>query len=211
MNANNNGTGQQHPFGFAFGGPQGSVRIGDYVLGENLDAIISQLADQFNGPVGTPPAAKSELDKLQKVKITSDDVAKKLDCAVCQDMYKEDEAVTKMPCSHVFHEECLLPWLKLHNQCPICRYELKTDDKDYETRKKQKQQGTPTTSAPSTPTTSTPTTSTPTTQPSSAQQQQQQAQQQQFNPFSFLFGSRPQGGNNNNNNQGGGGPPSYFA
>ncbi len=34
-------------FSFGMGG-QG-IRIGDYVLGDNLDAIISQLADQFNG------------------------------------------------------------------------------------------------------------------------------------------------------------------
>ena len=43
-----------------------------------------------------------------------------------------------MPCNHHFHCDCLLPWLKERNSCPVCRYELPTDDEDFEKRKKEK-------------------------------------------------------------------------
>ena len=55
----------------------------------------------------------------------------KLECPVCMGTFREGERYCTMPCEHLFHEQCLLPWLKERNSCPKCRFELPTDDRDY--------------------------------------------------------------------------------
>lgn len=45
-------------------------------------------------------------------------------CAICLD----DMVNIKItPCGHVFHHKCLNDWVKVKNNCPICRRELNID------------------------------------------------------------------------------------
>jgi Ring finger domain len=41
-------------------------------------------------------------------------------CAICQESLPGG-GVTKVPCSHQFHTECMLRWLPLGSNCPLCR------------------------------------------------------------------------------------------
>jgi len=52
-------------------------------------------------------------------------------CAVCLCDFEHGELSVLMPCTHPYHEMCLLPWLAKHNSCPSCRYEVMTDDEVY--------------------------------------------------------------------------------
>lgn len=110
----------------------------------HFNNILSYLIANDPNKYGNPPASKEEVEKLQKMTVNKDNLSeiKKISsdncCPVCKDEFQENEELIKLPCCHLFHNECIMPWLKERNSCPTCRFELKTDDNDYEERKKEK-------------------------------------------------------------------------
>ncbi|KAJ0264523.1 E3 ubiquitin-protein ligase RING1-like [Hirschfeldia incana] len=109
--------------------------MGDYFFGPGLEQLIQQLAENDPNRYGTPPASKSAVDGLPTVKVSKDTLKEEMNqCAVCMDEFEDGCDVKEMPCKHVFHQDCLMPWLELHNSCPVCRFELPTDDPEYERR-----------------------------------------------------------------------------
>jgi E3 ubiquitin-protein ligase RNF115/126 len=115
----------------------GGASFGDYFVGPGLEQLIEQLAENDPNRYGTPPAAKSVLSSLPDVLVTHAMVAaaEGAECAVCKEDFSPGEVAKQMPCKHIYHTDCIVPWLELHNSCPICRFELPTDDPDYEGRK----------------------------------------------------------------------------
>eukprot|EP00124_Ichthyophonus_hoferi_P004057 Ihof_evm1s404 gene=Ihof_evmTU1s404 len=96
-----------------FGTPAGATgNMGDYAWGpDGLDNIISRLMDQLQG--GAPPAPLSVIESLPTIRITKDYLGgEKKECTVCMEVWKEDEEARKLPCEHIFHQDCIVPWLK---------------------------------------------------------------------------------------------------
>ena len=57
-------------------------------------------------------------------------------CVVCSEAFVEGCVVSRVPCGHLYHADCLLRWLYRSCTCPTCRYELPTDDPVYEVQRK---------------------------------------------------------------------------
>lgn len=45
-------------------------------------------------------------------------------CAICVEQIQMGFKGMFVPCGHIYHPDCLNPWFKTHNSCPICRHEL---------------------------------------------------------------------------------------
>jgi len=43
------------------------------------------------------------------------------DCAVCLEPYKIGDNIVKLHCGHLYHYNCVCPWLKTNGMCPTCR------------------------------------------------------------------------------------------
>ena len=42
-------------------------------------------------------------------------------CDICTDKFQPDKTISRLPCSHYYHRQCILPWLSKKNNCPVCR------------------------------------------------------------------------------------------
>ncbi|CAN6682852.1 unnamed protein product [Malus baccata var. baccata] len=109
----------------------------DYVDAAGYEALLQTLAESDNaGRRGSPPASKNAVSELPSVKIASEDEA--VVCAICKDMVNVGEMSKKLPCGHGYHGDCIVPWLSSRNTCPVCRFELPTDDPEYEEERKKR-------------------------------------------------------------------------
>lgn len=56
-----------------------------------------------------PPASKDAVANLPEIKIKSGETKQ---CPVCLKEFETDSKAKSMPCHHVFHQECIVPWLE---------------------------------------------------------------------------------------------------
>ncbi|CAG9797511.1 unnamed protein product [Chironomus riparius] len=102
---------------------------GDYAWGgqQGLDTIVTQLLNQMDN-AGPPPLEKEKINEIPKCEITHEQVDSRLQCSVCWEDFQLKETVRQLPCTHVYHEDCILPWLQLHGTCPVCRKSLVAEE-----------------------------------------------------------------------------------
>ena len=46
------------------------------------------------------------------------------ECVICKELFKENEFIRILNCSHVFHINCIDEWFKDNKICPICKKEV---------------------------------------------------------------------------------------
>eukprot|EP01018_Ginkgo_biloba_P015336 Gb_29787 [translate_table: standard] len=110
---------------------------GDYLDARGFEQLLQHLAENDNSRRGAPPAAQSAVENLPLVVIKQEHVEDGSSvCAICKDAVALGDQAKQLPCMHLYHSDCIFPWLRARNSCPVCRYELPTDDPDYEEEKR---------------------------------------------------------------------------
>ncbi|KAL9233547.1 hypothetical protein vseg_008528 [Gypsophila vaccaria] len=94
---------------------------GDFFVGTGLQELIDQIMVQRQGP---PPAPRSAIDRMPTIKINQTHHQTDSHCPVCKDRFELGSEARQMPCNHIYHSDCIVPWLVMHNSCPVCRQEM---------------------------------------------------------------------------------------
>ncbi|XP_062021401.1 uncharacterized protein LOC133737964 [Rosa rugosa] len=72
------------------------------------------------------PAPKSFIESLEEVRLLDDDNLELLglECPICLQVFaeKKDTSITRLPCSHYYHRDCIVQWLQINHVCPTCRH-----------------------------------------------------------------------------------------
>ncbi|PSR89638.1 E3 ubiquitin-protein like [Actinidia chinensis var. chinensis] len=91
------------------------VWVGMRVSDDEADSVALAIAESFGVAMFEPV--------LEKV-VVRDGLGSVDGCAICLDEFHVGSEVIRMPCSHVYHDDCIVSWLKTSNSCPLCRYEM---------------------------------------------------------------------------------------
>ncbi|XP_004486987.1 E3 ubiquitin-protein ligase RDUF2 [Cicer arietinum] len=111
--------------------------MSELLLGSGFDRLLEQFSQiEINGfgRAENPPASKAAIESMATVEITDEEVESETHCAVCKEAFELGSEARKMPCKHLYHSDCILPWLSMRNSCPVCRHELPSDQNSSETR-----------------------------------------------------------------------------
>ncbi|CAN6814813.1 unnamed protein product [Brassica oleracea] len=109
----------------------------EFLLGSGFDRLLDQISqieltanNNNNNSCDNPPASKSAVEALPLIEIdpTHLESDSQSHCAVCKESFALKSAAREMPCNHIYHPDCILPWLAIRNSCPVCRHELPSGD-----------------------------------------------------------------------------------
>ncbi|RZC75240.1 hypothetical protein C5167_050716 [Papaver somniferum] len=105
----------------------------EFTSGNNdMNTVVELSLDGYeNKKVG---ASRSAIEGLKRERYSygsgGDNPAKNSSdanaCVICMEKFEAGTVVRYMPCSHIFHEVCLVPWLQENNSCPLCRLEIQS-------------------------------------------------------------------------------------
>ena len=98
---------------------------------------------QAEPAAGPPPASRAAIRRVPLVTVQADELLKDSNdtCCVCLEPHEVGSVAARLPCGHLFHESCVTSWLTRHCSCPVCRYELATDDAAFERSRKRRNRG----------------------------------------------------------------------
>ena len=123
--------------------PDGDLDLGEEEAYYNLEFEVYLSADEFEGEISDEFEISDSLEveghecflevikHLSSISLTEIDIAENKNlCAICKGEIFVGEKVKRLPCLHHYHSDCIFPWLKIKNTCPLCRFELQAEEPD---------------------------------------------------------------------------------
>ena len=67
---------------------------------------------------------QSEIDRIPCEIFNSNMNYELRNCTICLENFREGDILKRLGCLHIFHKDCIVPWLKEKNLCPIDKHQV---------------------------------------------------------------------------------------
>ena len=105
------------------------LRLLEYQLHSEIQSMHDTVRQQLQNTSSANTNCMSPVmkKKLRRSVMDTDQVCSQPCCPICSEDFEVNSEQLVLPCSHFYHEACVVPWLDSKKTCPICRYELTND------------------------------------------------------------------------------------
>ncbi|XP_017248355.2 probable E3 ubiquitin-protein ligase RHY1A [Daucus carota subsp. sativus] len=111
--------------------PRETLHVQEEPAEPSVDEVMEELRP------GPAPAPASAIEGLPILTLGPSHLISDSHCPVCKDAFEVGGEAKELPCRHFYHSDCIVPWLHLHNSCPVCRYQLPDDPSNNDDRDDQ--------------------------------------------------------------------------
>ncbi|XP_039121376.1 uncharacterized protein LOC120258097 [Dioscorea cayenensis subsp. rotundata] len=98
-----------------------NLEVVDLVQDEDLNGILQESFEESEFSIACP-ASQVLLESL--VTEVFLDEEEEVSCMICLEELVAGTEVKRLPCSHVFHGDCIDGWFARRDSCPLCRFTL---------------------------------------------------------------------------------------
>jgi len=98
--------------------PMSFGAVGQMRISDMMSVVLSQLSVNF-----PRPSRGIDISSLETFTVDDTSLSQMVsaECAICQNEFVVGDRINSLPCSHSYHNSCIIPWLEGHDSCPICR------------------------------------------------------------------------------------------
>ncbi|GMH72140.1 hypothetical protein TrRE_jg11991 [Triparma retinervis] len=95
--------------------------------------LWSEQGDSGGGIADNGKTQDDALQQPQEEESTPDEVDHQTNreaelCSICLCEYENCNSVVRLPCDHLFHDDCLDKWVQNNFRCPLCNEDLRSEE-----------------------------------------------------------------------------------